>query len=203
MRRLAGALALVLGVGAGVAPGLAHAKAKGKAPAGKKGGKGRGSSQSALPPAQIELRSFDLVAGQAHVLVSGSSRPPESRLFTFTDERKRRFVPSLAECHPPDPDAADGPAHKDSGRWQCALFIPRIYQRAALVGLSVQVRGQTVAVADEQVQSSWAEARAHTPLKASAERPRAPSGPWAGARRAPDAGPTLDSDGVDSEAEEE
>jgi len=67
--------------------------------------------------------------------------------------------------------------------------------------VSVQLRGQTVAVPRDRVQAAWAEARASTPLPA-AERPRQPGTPWPAARRPPDAGPTAGPDEVDSDSEE-
>lgn len=164
--------------------------------------KGRPASSSvALPPLEIDLLSLDLASGSAHVLVDGSARAPEARFFTFTDERKRRFVPSLAECRSPAPPAAE--EKHAAGRWECTLGIPRIYQRSSLIDLSVESRGHVASVAGDKVRLAWAEARARTPLSAVAERPREPSAPWSSptVRRNPDAGSSESTDEVDSEEE--
>lgn len=156
-------------------------------------------------PPSLELVKIDLPASAVQVLVGGTYRAPDPRLFTFTDERRRRFVPSIVECHPAEgvpegEQARPAPRESKEGRWACSLGIARIYQRAALIGISVQVRSQTVAIAGDQVQSAWAEARSTTPLPIS-ERPRAPGAPWGPVRPAPDGGPTRDNDAIDSEEE--
>jgi hypothetical protein len=212
------ALGLALGSLLAAAPILAApAKKVQKRPPPKaqKGKKKSTPSGPPLPPPAVLLRGIDLAAGHALVDVAGSARAPEARIFTLTDERERHYLPHLVECHPqpvePDQAGADkgslsastGPAvpPPPAGRWRCSLEIPRIYQRSALVGLSVQLRGQTIAVPRERVQAAWAEARAMTPLPA-AERPRRPGTPWPAARRGPDAGPAPDPVEVDSDSEE-
>lgn len=183
-----------------------------KAQKGKKKGAPAGPP---LPPPTFQLRGIDLAAGHALVDVTGSARAPEARLFTLTDERDRHYLPHLVECRPQPVEPAEAGADKGSlsanagppmavpsaGRWRCSLEIPRIYQRSALTGISLQLRGQTLSVPRERVQAAWAEARAQTPLPA-AERPRQPGTPWPAARRPPDAGPTAEPDEVDSDSEE-
>lgn len=170
-----------------------------------------------LPPPAFDLRSIELNSslGTAQVVVEvrGTSRPPESRLFTFSDARGRRFLPSLMHCEPqpvglghPAPGQLSAMAGgvlppPPTGAWRCTLEVPRIYQRAPLVGISVEIRGRVLHIAGDRVQAAWAEARAATPLPPS-ERPRQPGTPWPPARRAPDGGTAPDSDAVDSELEE-
>lgn len=183
-RKLLCALALSL-VAALVLPGPALAKGKGK---GKKKGKARSNDPALVVPLHLEVKGIDLQTGAAVVLVTGPARPPEARHFVFTDDRQRRFLPSQGECQPlpPGEGGAAAPA-KVGGPWRCRLAIARIYQRAALVGVTVSLRERTASAAADRVRSLWAEARARTPLPVSAERPRGGRQPWSGGPR-PDGG---------------
>lgn len=186
--------------GKGTAQGKARGQEKTRAQ-GKAQGRGQGKTkkgpllaQVSSPPG-LDLVDFDLAAGVAHVSVRGSARAPEGRLFAFQDERKRRFVPTPVSCQQ---DKEQG-----EGRWLCTLGIPRIYQRVTVVGLTLQVRGQTVSAPEDKVQEAWQGARAHIPLPA-AERPRDPA---LRRRQVPDGGPTVEpevgGEGGDPEGPEE
>lgn len=191
----AGVLLFALACFAGPGGGQAHAAAQGKKQGAEKSRGQPGKAQTkakaktqkkgpllaqASSPPSLDLVDFDLAAGVAHVSVGGSPRAPEGRLFAFQDDRKRRFVPTPVSCQPQQDEGA--------GRWVCTLGIPRIYQRLTVVGLAVQVRGQTVAVSGDKVQEAWQAARAHIPLPA-AERPRDPA---VRRRGVPDGGPTVE-----------
>lgn len=176
-------------------------------------------------PAQLELQAIDLTTGQAQVAVFGTSRPPESRLFVLTDERTRRFVPQSAGCvpagGPPLPVAestVEGPkgaAKEDASvdeespalprTWQCTLLIPRLYRRAALTGLAMEWGDRVVRAPGDRVQLRWAEARAHTPLSqiGEPEGPQTEIAPLPSVRTPPEGGPTIDTDTLDEEPEEE
>jgi hypothetical protein len=211
---------------------LLHSPARAAHKKGHKAQKGKRDTGPPLPPPRLSLRSFDLAAGEAHVEVIGARHAPESRFFVFTDERKRRFVPFLLSCQAAADQVADKPGAADgggvklaqagpgpgaskqeaepepvaqskTGHWNCSLGIPRIYQRAALVGLSLEIHGHVVSAPADLLQSAWAEARAKNPLPAAAEKPRAPTAPWGGSRRPPDGGVAPAADEVESEAEEQ
>jgi hypothetical protein len=201
----AGVLLFALSCVAGPGGGQAHAaqgkkqgQEKSKGPKGKAQAQAKTKTQRKGPllaqvssPPSIDLVDFDLAAGVAHVSVGGSARAPEGRLFAFQDDRKRRFVPTPVSCQP---EQAQG---ERAGRWACTLGIPRIYQRLTVVGLTAQVRGQTVAVPGDKVQEAWQAARAHIPLPA-AERPRDPA---VRRRGVPDGGPTVEPEGEGDDPE--
>lgn len=180
-RKLLCSLALSL-VAALALPGPALAKGK------KKKGKARSNDPALVVPLHLEVKGIDLQTGAAVVLVTGPARPPEARHFVFTDDRQRRFLPSQGECQPlPAGEGGAATPAKVGGPWRCRLAIARIYQRAALVGVTVSLRERTASAATDRVRSLWAEARARTPLPASAERPRGGRQPWSGGTR-PDGG---------------
>lgn len=196
---------------------------------GGKSGRGRGerkrrAEKAPQMPAQLDVLAIDLNSGMVQVGVVGTSRPPDGRLFVFLDERQRRFVPGGIECHPslglglglglggaavpaapaPTPAPANGePPAVGNERWQCGLTIPRIYRRFALIGLSMEWGDKMVAAPASRVRTMWAEAREKTPNPVEAERPRDAASPAPPALHTPDGGPTIDSDGLDSESEEE
>lgn len=157
-------------------------------------GRGRTKKRREPPPqmpSEIDLKAIDLTTGITHVEVVGTTRPPATRLFLFTDTSGRRFVPAFAECHPPlgvtlpdaptaaageegeddEPAATAGTPELPAGtRWRCVLTIPRLYRRAPLASLTMEWGNLAVAVPAEQVQRLWGEARAAAPLSTLAER---------------------------------
>ena len=163
------ALAMIL-VAASLLPGTALARSK--------KGKSRGpygASSRVVRPAQahgqasLRVRSIDLARRLVVVEVGGFPHAPAGNLFTFTDDRGRKFIATSARCEEPFP----------SGTRMCDLETPDGYERHAWVSLELHLHGltsSTVSAPKEEVARAYEAARAllaesGTPLPPSHEPP--------------------------------
>jgi hypothetical protein len=127
--------------------------------------------------ASLRVRSIDLPRRAVVVEVVGFPRAPAGNLFTFTDDRGRKFIAVDARCEEPFP----------SGARVCDLETPVGYERHAWVAIELHLHGlqsSTVAAPPEEVARAFEAARAldeggrpdggePTPSKAEAEEPAA------------------------------
>jgi hypothetical protein len=103
----------------------------------------------------LAMRAIDLRRRVAVVEVSGFSRSPAANLFTFTDERGRRFVATTAMCENPVP----------TGERICVLDLPEGYERHKLTALTLHVgnlHSREIAVPPEEIKKAWQQAEAAT-----------------------------------------
>jgi len=117
-------------------------------------------------PKAIELTSYDVVTGQGGLIVVGTKRLPEMRLLVLTDDRKRRFVPDMAECEPPAGAVLDGsdPALiPENLRWRCTFSVPPLFRRAALVGVAMEWGDKFVEAPAKRVAKVYAAAAKQLP----------------------------------------
>jgi len=135
-------------------PTGARAKNKRRKPAGPYGPSSRVvRSAEAHGQASLRVRSIDLGRRVVVVEVGGFPRPPAGNLFTFVDERGRKFVAVSAACESPFP----------SGVRICDLVTPEGYERHPWVGLELHLHGlssSTVAAPREEVERAFEAARA-------------------------------------------
>lgn len=104
----------------------------------------------------LKLRALDLKRRVAVVELGGFSRPPAANLFTFTDERGRRFVPTGARCQEP---TADGRARV------CDLELPEGYERHPIATVGLHVGGlhsREIFAAQSEIRAAWDAAQAAT-----------------------------------------
>jgi len=105
-------------------------------------------------PPTLHVRSLDLAQRTVLIEISGLSAAPAANLFTFTDERGRKFVATDCRCQPPFP----------SGTRACDLEIPDGYQKHRLVSLLLHkggLHGKEIPADDYEVASVWAAAIAN------------------------------------------
>lgn len=115
-----------------LAPGLVVGKPKKRHVAGPYGASSRVvRNAEASGEATLRLRSIDFARRAVVVELSGFARPPAGNLFTFTDERGRRFIATNARCDEPFA----------SGARVCDLTTPDGYERHAWVGLDLHLHG--------------------------------------------------------------
>ena len=103
--------------------------------------------------ASIRVRSIDLRRRVVVVEVTGFPKAPAGNLFTFTDERERKFIAVSARCEDPFP----------SGTRVCDLETPMGYERHRWVAIELHLHGlqsSTVAAPPEEVERAYEAARA-------------------------------------------
>jgi hypothetical protein len=134
----------------------ARGKAKGKARPKRRGP--YGASSVVLRPAEakgeasLRVRSIDLPHRTVVVEVGGFPRAPAGNLFTFTDDRGRKFIAIEARCEEPFP----------SGTRVCDLVTPEGYERHAWVGIELHLHGltsSTVAAPRDEVERAYEAAK--------------------------------------------
>ena len=102
----------------------------------------------------LKLRALDLKRRVAVVELTGFQRPPAANLFTFTDERGRRFVPTGARCQEP----ADGARI-------CDLELPEGYERHPIATVGLHVGGlhsREIFASKDEIRAAWDAAQAST-----------------------------------------
>jgi hypothetical protein len=148
-RRIAVAVVVALGLGA------SSVSAKPK----KKGPGPYGPSSRVVRPAQahgqasLRVRSIDFAKRIVVVEVGGFPQAPAGNLFTFSDDRGRKFIATNAQCEAPFP----------SGVRVCDLMTPEGYERHPWIGLELHLHGltsTTVAAPREEVERAYEAARA-------------------------------------------
>jgi hypothetical protein len=101
--------------------------------------------------ASLRVRSIDLGRRVVVVEVGGFPRAPAGNLFTFTDDRGRKFIATDATCEAPFP----------SGIRVCDLTTPVGYERHPWVGLELHLHGlssRTVAAPKESLTRAFEDA---------------------------------------------
>jgi hypothetical protein len=140
--------ALVLG-----ASSLSAAKQKKKRPG------PYGPSSRVVRPAEahgqasLRVRSIDFARRNVVVEIGGFPKAPAGNLFTFTDDRGRKFIATNAQCEAPFP----------SGVRVCDLTTPEGYERHPWIGLELHLHGltsATVAAPRDEVERAYEAARA-------------------------------------------
>ena len=105
----------------------------------------------------MKLRALDLKRRVAVVELTGFSRPPAANLYTFTDERGRRFVPTGAHCQEPE-----------GGARVCDLELPEGYERHPIATVGLHVGGlhsREIFAPKDEIRAAWDAAQASgTPL---------------------------------------
>jgi hypothetical protein len=81
--------------------------------------------------ATLRVRSIDLSRHAVVIELNGFPRAPAGNLFTFTDDRGRKFIATVAKCDEPFP----------SGTRVCDLETPDGYERHPWVGLDLHLHG--------------------------------------------------------------
>ncbi len=193
----------------GVWPGEATARVE-KKPAAKKG-KGKkpkrrgpyGASSRVERPAEargeasLRVRSIDLSRRVVVVEVGGFPRAPAGNLFTFTDDRGRKFIAVSARCEEPFP----------SGTRVCDLETPVGYERHPWVGIELHLHGlqsTTVAAPKDEVARGYEAARAldEGGRDESAPSADAPADEAPERSRKPEKGPAAEKAGPSTEERE-
>jgi hypothetical protein len=103
--------------------------------------------------ASLRVRSIDFGRRTVVVEVGGFPKAPAGNLFTFSDDRGRKFIATAATCEPPFP----------SGIRVCDLMTPEGYERHPWVGLELHLHGlqsSTVAAPQQEVERAYEAARA-------------------------------------------
>lgn len=103
--------------------------------------------------ATLRVRSIDLAKRVVVVEVTGFPKPPAGNLFTFIDDRGRRFIATTARCDEPFA----------SGTRVCDLSTPEGYERHPWVGLELHLHGLasgSVTAPREEVERAYEAARA-------------------------------------------
>ena len=103
--------------------------------------------------ATLRVRSIDLPKRSVVVEVTGFPKAPAGNLFTFIDDRGRRFIATNARCDDPFP----------SGARVCDLATPEGYERHPWVGLELHLHGlasSSVRAPKEEVERAFEAARA-------------------------------------------
>ncbi|MEO6955064.1 MAG: hypothetical protein ABI321_24910 [Polyangia bacterium] len=135
------------------------AEAKKKKP--RRGGRGPyGASSRVVRAAEahgeatLRVRSIDFTHRTVVIELAGFLKAPAGNLFTFTDDRGRRFIATNARCDEPFP----------SGARVCDLETPEGYERHPWVGLDLHLHGlqnsAVVAAPREEVERAFEAARA-------------------------------------------
>lgn len=121
--------------------------------------------------ASLRVRSIDLSRRVVVVELGGFPRAPAGNLFTFTDDRGRKFIATDARCEEPFP----------SGLRLCDLTTPEGYERHGWVGLELHLHGllsATVAAPREELERAYEAAREvgaePAPVAADEKKPTAP-----------------------------
>jgi hypothetical protein len=122
--------------------------------------------------ASLRLRSIDFARRAVVVEVGGFPRPPAGNLFTFSDDRGRKFVAVSASCDSPFP----------SGVRVCDLITPEGYERHPWVGLQLHLHGlasASVSAPPAEVERAYEAARALAaePDGTKAKQDKAPAAP--------------------------
>jgi hypothetical protein len=120
----------------------------------------RAAPRRAAP--SLRVIAVDREARKLDIQLTGVKRAPEPNLFTFTDERGRRFVAMSVRCEPPAPESPSR---------HCAIEMPSGYERHALVGLELHLHGlhsRAVAAPPDEVAAAWAAAVEHVGSRAPA-----------------------------------
>jgi hypothetical protein len=115
--------------------------------------------------ASLRVRSIDFGKRVVVVEVGGFPKAPAGNLFTFIDDRGRKFVAVNASCEPPFP----------SGIRVCDLLTPEGYERHPWVGLELHLHGltsNTIAAPREEVERAYEAARALAGEAEAAEEPK-------------------------------
>lgn len=118
--------------------------------------------------ASLRVRSIDLGRRTVVVEITGFPRAPAGNLFTFTDDRGRKFIAIGARCEDPFP----------SGARVCDLETPEGYERHPWVKIELHLHGlmsSTVAAPEAEVERAYEAARAllESPPEGVAEAPPA------------------------------
>jgi hypothetical protein len=103
--------------------------------------------------ASLRVRSIDFARRIVVVEVGGFPKAPAGNLFTFSDDRGRKFIATNAACEAPFP----------SGVRVCDLTTPEGYERHPWIGLELHLHGltsSTVAAPREEVERAYEAARA-------------------------------------------
>lgn len=103
--------------------------------------------------ASLRVRSIDFAKRVVVVEVGGFPKAPAGNLFTFTDDRGRKFIATTASCEAPFP----------SGIRVCDLTTPEGYERHPWVALELHLHGLTsgtIAAPKEEVERAYEAARA-------------------------------------------
>ena len=104
--------------------------------------------------ATLRVRSIDFSHRTVVVELGGFPKAPAGNLFTFTDERGRRFIATNARCDEPFP----------SGARVCDLETPEGYERHPWIGLDLHLHGlqssSVVAAPRAEVERAFEAARA-------------------------------------------
>ena len=138
--------------------GAGHADAKKKP---RRGGRGPyGASSRVVRAAEVHgeatlrVRSIDFQHRTVVIELGGFPKAPAGNLFTFTDDRGRRFIATNARCDEPFP----------SGARVCDLETPDGYERHPWVGLDLHLHGlqssSVVAAPRAEVERAFEAARA-------------------------------------------
>ena len=102
--------------------------------------------------ASLRVRSIDFGRRIVVVEVGGFPKAPAGNLFTFSDDRGRKFIATAATCEAPFP----------SGVRVCDLMTPEGYERHPWVGLELHLHGlqsSSVAAPHEEVARAYEAAR--------------------------------------------
>ena len=105
--------------------------------------------------ASLRVRSIDFAKRIVVVEIGGFPKAPAGNLFTFTDDRGRKFIANSATCEAPFP----------SGARVCDLTTPEGYERHPWVAIELHLHGltsATVAAPKEEVERAYEAARAVT-----------------------------------------
>ncbi len=104
--------------------------------------------------ATLRVRSIDFSHRTVVIELGGFPKAPAGNLFTFTDDRGRRFIATNARCDEPFP----------SGARVCDLETPEGYERHPWVGLDLHLHGlqsnSVVAAPRAEVERAFEAARA-------------------------------------------
>lgn len=140
--------------------------------------------------ATLRVRSIDFSHRMVVIELGGFPKAPAGNLFTFTDDRGRRFIATNARCDDPFP----------SGARVCDLETPEGYERHPWVGLDLHLHGlqssSVVAAPREEVERAFEAARAlaeGTPALAETMKPE---------KHAPTEGAASDEEPEDAPAKE-
>ena len=136
-------------------------------------------------PPSLALQSLDLTTSRAVALVGGVTKAPDSRLFSFHDDRDRHFIALNADCEAVKAGApvegveaigTVGSVGAVGEAMRCDLELPRDYaRRGAWQKFTVRVSGREVTADPEVVKAVFEKARAALPPEPVAKsRPRAP-----------------------------
>ena len=124
--------------------------------------------------ATLRVRSIDFLHRVVVIELGGFPKAPAGNLFTFTDDRGRRFIATHARCDEPFP----------SGARVCDLETPEGYERHPWVGLDLHLHGlqsnSVVAAPREEVERAFEAARAlaeGTPALDETLKPEKPATP--------------------------